>query len=150
MASQTEALRLTHEGQGRWERNDREGYEALWADDATWTNSDGEDTYRGPKEICDYLWGFRDAWADDVHLDISREFGDDTQCVTVGRFTGTNTGSIPTPTGPLPATGKNVDLLLCQVITVQDGKVTSVLNCNTLMYSLVQLGLAPAAEGVPA
>jgi hypothetical protein len=146
----SEALRLTHEGQGRWERNDRDGYEALWADDATWTNMDGEETYRGPKEICDFLWAFRGAWSDDTRIAIHQEFGDDTQCVTVGRFTGTHSGPLPTPNGPLPATGKQVDLPLCQVVTVQDGKVKSVLNCNTVMYTLIQLGLAPMPEGAPA
>jgi hypothetical protein len=141
---------LTHEGQQRWVRNDRENYEALWAEDVVWTNLDGEETYHGPQEVCGFLWPFRDAWGDDCAIEITEEFGDDTRWTVIGRFKGTNVGSILTPTGPLPPTGKYVDLPLFQYVTARDGKVTSVLNANTVMYTLVQLGLAPVPEGAPA
>jgi hypothetical protein len=42
MADQGEALRLTRAGQMAWERNERDGYASLFADDAVWTNVDGD------------------------------------------------------------------------------------------------------------
>ena len=49
------AQQLTHQGQDGWSGNERESYEALWADDAVWINMDGEDSYHGPAEICGFL-----------------------------------------------------------------------------------------------
>jgi ketosteroid isomerase-like protein len=145
MADQGVALRLARAGQTAWQRGDRDGYAAIFADDATWTNADGEEIHRGRDSVVEYLAAVRAAWTDPV-LEVSQAFGDDTQCVTVGRFRGTHTGDLPTPAGPLPPTGKSVDTPLCQVITAKDGKVTSVTWYNQVMYTLIQLGLAPAPE----
>ena len=143
MGSQSKAVEMARAGQSAWANNQRDGYEDQWAEDALWVNADGEEMYRGPEAITAYHWAVRDAFSD-VDFDVTLAFGDDTHCVTVGRLRATHTGDLPTPAGPLPATGKTIDVPLCQVITVRGDKVESVTWYNQVMYTLIQLGLMPA------
>jgi steroid delta-isomerase-like uncharacterized protein len=149
VAEQGEALRLTRAGQTAWERNDFEELASVFADDAVWIDADGEQAYEGRDAIIEHLRAAREAWGDPV-LEITQAFGDDSQCVTVGRFRATHSGDLKTPAGPLPATGKSVDLPLCEVITARDGKIQSVVWYNQVMYALAQLGLAPVPEAAAA
>lgn len=58
-------------------------------------------------------------------------------------ITGTHTGTLMTPNGPIPATGRNVDWHSVDMITVADGKIATWHAYYDQMAFLGQLGLLP-------
>lgn len=78
---------------------------------------------------------FPDQW---MTVGISLAEGD--KVATWGRFTGTQKG----PMGPLPATGKKMDLEIASIFRVEDGKIAELWVLWDNVASLVQLGHMPA------
>lgn len=61
------------------------------------------------------------------------------------KMTGVNTGEMPMPDGSmLPATGKTVELVGCQVVQFKDGKMVKATQYYNMMSMMSQLGLAEA------
>ena len=59
---------------------------------------------------------------------------------------GTNTGAMRTPDGQeMPATGRSASVSACQIVVVEDGKITSTRHYFDLMTLLQQLGVMEAA-----
>ena len=58
---------------------------------------------------------------------------------------GTHKGSLQTPTGALPPSGKKIELRACQVVEVADGKVQAVRHYFDMATLLQQLGAFSAA-----
>jgi ketosteroid isomerase-like protein len=79
---------------------------------------------RGPDHIAGYLDTFWAAFGD-ARLEESSSAATSDTVVTEGVLTGTHTGNLPTPDGPLSATGKAVRVRYASVERVHDGRVAS-------------------------
>jgi steroid delta-isomerase-like uncharacterized protein len=137
MADNAKLARRLHEA---WnERNFDEVMESTASDGQIVIVGSGQ-TFRGPEGALEYskMWmeGFPDG-AVTVDRLIS---GDD--CVVVeytGR--GTHTGTLTTPMGPIPATGRSVTLELCDVMEFSSGKVQSQRTYFDTGSLMAQLGI---------
>ena len=57
---------------------------------------------------------------------------------------GTHRGTMQTPAGPIPATGRSMDLPACQIVQVVDGKAARIKQYFDLATLMNQIGAAPA------
>jgi predicted ester cyclase len=64
--------------------------------------------------------------------------------VAEGTFSGTNTGSLMTPGGAIPATGKRLQMKYCDLFRVREGKIVEHRVYFDQVEFLTQLGLMPA------
>ena len=58
---------------------------------------------------------------------------------------GTHNGPLQTPAGPLPPSGRTIDIRACQVVEVADGKVQAIRHYFDMATMLQQLGAFSAA-----
>ncbi len=111
------------------------------------TTTDGQitivgagDVYRGPDGVRKYDLMWAEAFPDGK-ITVDRIVAAD-ECVVVeytGR--GTQTGTLVTPAGSIPATGRSVTLQLCDVLEFSDGKVRSQRTYFDSGSLMAQLGL---------
>ena len=118
-------------------KGDSEALKALYAQDAVAETPD-EGTITGRDQIAAYLGEFSAAFPDAAYEHRYKHEAGDT-AIDEGYFVGTNTGS----TARLPATGRRVRLRECDVVTVENGVVTSHRFYFDVQDWLKQLGLAP-------
>jgi predicted ester cyclase len=125
-------------------RRDFEGAAGPMREDATYTDHARGVTVKGPLEAMDNLKGWAEAFSDGQATELQFiDGGDHTACLFHAR--GTNDG----PLGPLPATGKRVDVPFCEVMHYDaQGKITSAELFYDNMTMLVQLGhMQPVSQG---
>ena len=97
-------------------------------------------TVTGIEAFLAFVTAFKQAFPD-LHWEM-REFieGSDT-VVAEGVFIGTNSGTMVGPRGPIPATGRRVELPFCDIWKVRNGRIIE----NRIYYDQVtflgQLGL---------
>lgn len=115
-----------------------------YAADAVAIAPDGQE-YQGPEAIVTYMQEFFAAFPDAKYESLGAwEIGD--TAWDEGRFSGANTGPLAMPDGStLPATGKTVTMRGADVVTVEDGLITSHRFYFDQMSFLAQLGLMPEA-----
>jgi ketosteroid isomerase-like protein len=123
-------------------KGDSEALKALYAQDAVAETPD-QGTITGRDEIAAYLGEFSAAFPDAAWEDQYKHEAGDTAIIE-GYFVGTNTGSMTGPNGEtIPATGRRVRARECDIVTVENGVVTS----HRLYFDVqdipTQLGLAP-------
>ena len=98
------------------------------------------DMYMGPEGARRYnvMWaeGFPDG---QITIDNVVAAGDYVVVEFTGR--GTHTGTLATPAGSIPATGRAVTLKLCDVLEIRDGKVSSQRTYFDSASLLSQLGV---------
>jgi heme-degrading monooxygenase HmoA len=112
---------LTEREAELWNAHDREGWEALFDQQAVEVRAPGGMRLVG-RDATDTLWNtWNDAFPDN-HLVTVGIYGDARGGVLEGRFTGTNSGTLHTSAGDIPATGKSVDVPFCEVHRVEGGK----------------------------
>lgn len=131
---------IVRENYEAFNRRDLDAAASACSDDMKWQNVSFGQTYRGPQGMKDYLnnWlkGFPDARVEIVNLVESGEW---VTCELVGR--GTHNGTLNGPAGPIPPTGKSVEVRMCEVHRLRGGKVIdgrSYFDSTTMMR---QLGL---------
>lgn len=112
------------------------------AADCAWTNLPTGQSFSGPEGFRQNLeqWAtaFPDGRAEDLHLIATDDY---VVVEFMGR--GTNTGPLATPQGELPATGRRVEMPLCDVHRIENGKITNGRSYFDMATMLRQLGLAP-------
>lgn len=89
---------------------------------------------------------FFDTWNEafpDNGIDDAVVFGTDDQAAEEARFSGTHTGTLRTPNGDVPPTGKRMASRYAAVSRVKNGKVTSFHLYFDVADVLAQLGLMP-------
>ena len=118
-------------------KGDSEALKALYAQDAVAETPD-QGTITGRDQIAAYMGEFSAAFPDAAYEHRYKHEAGDT-AIDEGYFVGTNTGS----TARLPATGRRVRLRECDVVTVENGVVTSHRFYFDVQDWLKQLGLAP-------
>ena len=132
-----------------WNNRDFDYVAECTAPDGTITDMGSGQTFRGPDGARQYSRVWADAFPDG-RVTIDRVVAHD-DCVvveTTGR--GTHTGTLITPNGSIPATGRSLTLHLCDVTEFADGKVKSqhaYLDTGSLLAQLgVTAGQAATAQ----
>jgi uncharacterized protein (TIGR02246 family) len=102
---------------------DIEGYLANQQPDVQFVLPGGV-TLQGRDQLRDYVEAQWAAFPDGTLKFGARVFGDDAAAVEVV-FTGTHTGPMATPDGPIPPTGKTVTLHTASILSIKDGLIAS-------------------------
>jgi uncharacterized protein (TIGR02246 family) len=102
---------------------DIEGYLANQQPDVQFVLPGGV-TLQGRDQLRDYVEAQWAAFPDGTLTFGARVFGDDAAAVEVV-FTGTHTGPMATPDGPIPPTGKTVTLHTASILSIKDGLIAS-------------------------
>ena len=113
---------------------------ALFAEDAVFSEPAG--TFEGRDAIVQYWQRFFEAFPD---LSVRDELKADTPDSAVNEWsaTGTNAGSMETPEGTIPATGRRVTIRGCDIVTVQEGRIQAHRAYYDQLSLMEQLGLVP-------
>lgn len=119
---------------------DLEAAANCYAEDAVAVTPDqGEITGRG--QIVQYMKDFVDAFPD-ADYELLNRFDLENTAIDEGYFVGTHTAALPLPNGEnIAATGIRVRLRECDIVTVEDGSITSHRFYWNQMDFLSQLGL---------
>jgi ketosteroid isomerase-like protein len=123
-------------------KGDSEALKAIYAQDAVgWAPDQG--TITGGDQIAAYLGEFAAAFPDASWEELYKHETGDT-AIDEGYFVGTNTVAMTGPNGEtIPPTGRRVRLRECDIVTVENGVVTSHRFYFDVQDWLTQLGLAP-------
>jgi steroid delta-isomerase-like uncharacterized protein len=99
-------------------------------------------TFHGPEGLLQWLQGFLTAGPDaKTEIITTIVAGDWVATEHIGRFT--HTGPLLTPTGPIPPTGRRVELQFAEVYQIRDGKIALLRAYYDAATMLRQLGLIP-------
>jgi len=97
----------------------------------------------GRDAIAEYLRQFSDSFPD-LRYEYLAKHESGNVAIDEGYVVGTNTGSLPLPSGEsIPATGKQIRVRSCDVVTVEGGMATNHRFYFDQMEFLSQLDLAP-------
>jgi steroid delta-isomerase-like uncharacterized protein len=124
--------------------DDREALSQLYAPDAVCETPD-QGRITGRDGVLDWLLEFQKAFPDSSYEPgLEHECGN--TAIDEGFFVGTNTGSLATPEGEIPPTGKSVRVRACDAATVENGVITSHRFYFDQMEFFTQLGLMPEEQ----
>lgn len=131
-----------------FQAHDLEGFRALLADDAALRDPSTAEVHRGPDAVVAAIKATLDAFPD-LRPEVTNLFADGEQAVAEVVRTGTNTGELKMPSGPVPPTGRKVRLPECIIFRVREGKVVSMTAYVDRLHVMEELGLALQSEGGP-
>jgi steroid delta-isomerase-like uncharacterized protein len=99
--------------------------DSLCSDDTVLTNVATGQEYRGAAGVKEFMLGWLGPFPDGhIEIDTLAQAGDVAVCEFRG--IGTHTGTLHTPMGDIPATGRGVNVAFCDVVRVRDGRITSI------------------------
>jgi steroid delta-isomerase-like uncharacterized protein len=128
-------------GTDTFNAHDIEGFAEVLADDVVFEAPGG---MRGEgKEACAAFYGGWFAAFSDAHVDVEGVHIVDDVAVEEGTFTGTHDGTLHTPAGDIPPTGRSVEVDYIQVLRFRDGKHVAFNLMFDRLLMLEQLGLVP-------
>jgi steroid delta-isomerase-like uncharacterized protein len=87
--------------------------------------------------------GFKAAFPD-ARMTITRAVEGDGEIYLSGSFGGTHTGDLPTPNGPIPASGKTLDLPFADYFRVEGGRIVAHETWWDQLTMLAQIGAMPS------
>ena len=99
-------------------------------------------TFHGRDGFTDFMQGFKGAFPD-IRISVTNQVATDDQVVSEFTARGTHTGPLQTPAGAIAATGRTVDFIVCEVMRVKNGRITSLHNYQDAASIMRQLGLVP-------
>lgn len=123
-----------------WNAHDREGWTAYAAQDIEVVISGGV-RLSGPEGARQLI----DTWTDafpDTRVEHVLQVVEADNAVHESRFHGTHTGTMRSPAGEIPATGRQVDIPFTAVMSVREGKIAAYRIYFDQLDMLSQLGLA--------
>jgi len=142
-STQIEARQVVERGLKAFNAHDLEAMARDSAPDIQST-APGDVKLKGPQALKEYNQNFIRAFPD-ARVEATNIFTAGNTVIVEGIFTGTHDGTLQTPNGDVPATGRKVRGEFIEVFEVDRGLVKR----DNLMYDQVQLmtqlGLAPAA-----
>src|SRR6202795_2616859 len=142
-STQNEARTVVERGMKAFNAHDLEGVARDAAPDVEAT-APGDIKLKGPQAVKEYNQNFIRAFPD-ARVEAKNIFTAGSTVIVEGVFTGTHGGTLKTPMGDVPATGRQVKGEFVQILEVDRGLVKR----NSLLYDQVQLmtqlGMAPAA-----
>jgi steroid delta-isomerase-like uncharacterized protein len=132
-----------------WQAHDADAVARCYSEDCVMTGP-GRMELRGREGAKEFMTVWNDACPDN-ELEIEHEYATDTVVVQEGIFRGTHTGPLVSPDGEtIPATGRRLEAGYADVIEVKDGLIVAERLYYDQVELLIQLGLMPAPEPVPA
>jgi predicted ester cyclase len=147
-STQNEARTVVERGMKAFNAHDLEGVARDAAPDIE-AAVPGDIKLKGPQALKEYSQNFIRAFPD-ARVEAKNIFTAGGTVIVEGVFTGTHDGTLKTPMGDVPATGRKVKGEFVQIFEVDRGLVKR----NSLMYDQVQLmtqvGLAPVPQAQPA
>lgn len=138
----------------------REGHEAFNARDldriAAYATEDARmvivptgETFRGPEGYKRYMQDWVDAFSEASTEVTAVHAGESFAIVEyIGR--GTHDGTLTSPAGEVPPTGRSLETRHCEVFDMRDGKITGARSYFDLAGMMTQFSLIPAPEGAEA
>ncbi len=127
-----------------WNKRDFDHLAGLLATDGEIMIVGSGTSFRGPEGARQFAQMWATAFPDgQVAIERAAASGDQVTVEHTGR--GTHTGPLQSPGGDIPATGKSVTLQLCDVFTIESGKVKSMRSYFDSASLLTQIGVMPAA-----
>jgi predicted ester cyclase len=102
---------------------------------------------RGGDQIAAWCAALWEAFPD-IHVAVAATAEAESVVTIEGRVAGTHQGTLRTPDGDIPPTGRRVDLPFSQHAEVQGGSIVSARLYFDRLELLEQLGLAPAPTTV--
>lgn len=99
-------------------------------------------TFHGREGFRAFMQGFTEAFPD-ISIQVTNQVATGDQVVNEFTARGTHTGPLMTPAGAIPPTGRTVDLTVCEVYRIKDGKFVSLHNYQDAASLMRQLGLIP-------
>lgn len=125
-----------------WNARDRDGWLALADLHRMELEAPGGLRLLG-RDAADAIWAtWNDAFPDN-RLEVVSIHADDRGGAQEGRFIGTHSGTLRSPAGEIPATGRSVDARFCGVYEFDQGKVTSFHLYFDQVDMMMQLGMTP-------
>jgi predicted ester cyclase len=137
------ALQLLTKAFDRIDSGDVEGFLALQAADCEWVTPAG--VLHGREAVQAYVGAWHEGFPVGKHeIERAYEVGADTICVE-GCWYGTHTGTLPTPAGDVPATGRDVQLPFALIVAgdLDAGQARRVAIYHDQLAFMTQLGLVP-------
>jgi steroid delta-isomerase-like uncharacterized protein len=98
-------------------------------------------TFHGRDGFMAFMRGFKDAFPD-IRINVTNQVAADDYVVNEFTATGTHTGPLQTPAGPIPPTGRPVTLMVCEIWKTRDGQITSLRNYQDAASLMRQLGVS--------
>jgi predicted ester cyclase len=99
-------------------------------------------TTHGPQGFVDYARGWANGFPD-MHIETISLLAEGTMVAGEFRGSGTHDGTLPTPAGEIPPTGRPFSEPFVFVADVVDGKLAKVRDYYNTMSMMAQLGLMP-------
>jgi len=109
-----------------------------------WRNMATGEVFKGPDGVRKFLESWISAF-EDIRLDVRHMAATDQHVATEFGARATHTATLETPNGPLPATNRKVDLALCELATIENGKITSIRTYYDSATMMAQLGVTELA-----
>jgi steroid delta-isomerase-like uncharacterized protein len=141
----TDPVSVARSGVEAYNSGDMEQFRSLLTPDSVYREFATGREIRGVDGIIEANQGWNDAFPGSSG-EITNAFGSGDQAVLQIVWTGTHKGDLVTPNGTIPATGKQVRIPACQVVTVTNGKITATDHYFDSMTMLSQLGVLPAEQ----
>ncbi len=142
-SSAMESMAVVERGIEAFNKGDLEQMARDSAPDITHTIPGGE-VIKGPQAVKEYNQNWRNGFPD-AKVVVERILPVGSTVTVQGRFTGTHTGTLRTPMGDIPATGRKVDVAVADITTVDRGLVSSTILYFDRVDLMTQLGMAPSS-----
>jgi steroid delta-isomerase-like uncharacterized protein len=88
-----------------------------------------------------FMQGFKGAFPD-LRIAVTNQVATEDSVVSEFTARGTHTGTLQTPAGPIPPTGRTVDFVVCEVWKMKNGQLISLHNYQDAASIMRQIGLA--------
>jgi predicted ester cyclase len=142
-STQIEAKAVVERGMKAFNAHDLEAVARDAAPDIEGT-APGDVKLKGPQAVKEYNQTFITAFPD-ARTEAKNIFVQGKHVIVEGVFTGTHNGTLKTPMGDVPATGRKVKGEFVQIFEVDRGLVKRASLLFDQVQLMTQLGLAPAA-----
>jgi steroid delta-isomerase-like uncharacterized protein len=126
-----------------WNERDFDAMRALFHPEYTYTGGDGKEIRGGPDAGLGIAKMFAGAFPDAV-LEVKKVYtqGDTAIAEMIGR--GTHNGALM----GIPPTGRRVEINICNVMELRDGKIYREREYMDMLTMMVQMGVVPAPGSV--
>ena len=128
-----------------WNRRDFEAFRALLHDDYTYVGPDGSKLPGGAAAALEMIQSYALAFTN-AHMEVTRVYVQGNTAIAETVFRGTHTGELM---GIAP-TGWRIEVPICNIAEVRDGKVYREREYFDMMHLMTQLGVVSASVGAPA
>jgi len=125
-----------------WNKREFDQMADLIADDGEILLVGSGTSFRGPDGAKEFAHMWADAFSDG-RVTIENIISGDDRVMVEHTGRGTQTGTLRSPGGEIPATGKSVTLEFCDVLKIEGGKIKSVRSYFDSASLLMQIGVMP-------